>query len=179
MQSFYLSFTTIIIAICLIFFCLITEDNYEKNMKYSPDICTPIEYKFTFIFDKKENRFKCHGIWSDKCLECPTCSYPTCCNNNKLIYTDPYDPTNFIQRNWFNSTSHEDCSDNRKVSLFEHEYFKHISCTNITNTTDFLNLAIYLYDLYYYEYVNDHCNGYNEIWLDLDENFNYVLTECV
>lgn len=149
----------------------------NKLYKYSPTTCTPKSYKLTFIFDEKENRFKLHGIWQDSCAECLSCGYPSCCNND-LVYTDPYDPTNFIGRNWFNTTSSEECTDKRNVSLFEHEYYKHISCSNITNTTDFLNLAIELYDKYYDDYVINKCQGCDEIWLNLDENYNYVSTEC-
>lgn len=147
---------------------------------YSPTVCTPIEYKFTFIFDKTQNEFKVHGIWPDVCLECTTCSYPTCCNIENVIYTEPYDPTNFIQTKWFNTTTTEDCTRQDVVSLFKHEYYKHISCSNdMNNTTEFLNKTIDLYNKYYETYVREQCIGYSQIWLSLDQNYNYVSSECV
>ena len=179
-----------ILGLLLIFFCFLFGRRQFKSQvfeptvmtqreQYSPTICTPVDYKFTFIFDSRENRFKCHGVWLETCLECPSCGFPMCCNTDKIIYRDPYDPTNFIPTNWYNSTSNEECVLHTPVPLFEHEYYKHISCSNITNTTDFLNLAIDLYDRYYDAYVVDQCQGYNQIWLNLDANYNYVSTECV
>lgn len=160
------------------------KNNYKKKYlskrySYSPNLCTPVEYKFTFIFDQNEKVFKVHGIWPDKCKECLDCDYPTCCDISKLEYTYPNDPTNFIQNKWFNSTAHEDCSDNRKVMLFEHEYWKHVSCSNMKTTDEFLSKAIELYDKYYDEYVEKKCENYKQIWLNLDENFNLINTTCV
>jgi hypothetical protein len=98
---------------------------------------------------------------------------------NNITYVEPNDPTNFIELKWFNGTAHEDCTDNRKVTLFEHEFYKHASCSTDMKTTDnFLNKAIELYDKYYADYVNDKCCGYSQLWIDLDENYNYVNTTC-
>lgn len=152
---------------------------YQPIYKYSPSTCTITNYKFTFIFDGSEQRFKVHGIWPDGCKECPECSYPSCCNLQNVVYTDPYDPTNFIGTNWFTTQTSDGCAiSQNKVTLFEHEYYKHISCTNLKSTTDFLNLAITLYDKYYDKYVTSNCNGSDEIWLDLDNNFGYQGFEC-
>lgn len=152
---------------------------HEPNYTYSPTTCTITNYKFTFIYDTKENRPKVHGIWPDECKECPECSYPSCCNIESVVYTEPYDPTKFIETNWFQSTTSDGCNVyQNKVSLFEHEYYKHISCTNLKTTTDFLNLAIELYNKYYENYVINKCTGYNEIWLNLNADFEYIGTEC-
>jgi len=149
------------------------------NVAYSPATCTPLKYKFTFIFDKTEHIFKVHGIWPDLCAECTTCSYPSCCNADNITYTEPYDPTHFIPLNWFNGTATEDCTDQRKVSLFEHEFYKHASCsTDMKTTDDFLNKAIELYDSYYGVYVSGKCDGYSQLWIDLDDQYGYVGTIC-
>lgn len=152
---------------------------FGEFLNYSPTTCTASNYKFTFIFDNFAKRFKVHGLWIDGCYECDSCGYPTCCNPDKIVYTEPNDPSNFIETNWYDSSSNEECILHEKVSLFKHEYYKHISCSNITNTTDFLNVVIDLYDKYYDEYVLNKCNGSNELWLDLDENMEYVKTECI
>lgn len=152
---------------------------YQPIYKYSPTTCTITNYKFTFIYDKSEQRFKVHGVWPDGCEECPECSYPSCCNLQNVIYTDPYDPTNFIGTNWFQTQTSDGCGQfQNKVTLFEHEYYKHISCSDLKSTTDFLNLAESLYNKYYDKYVTCNCKGSDEIWLDLDNNFNYVDFEC-
>lgn len=151
----------------------------QPKLGYSPTICTPTDYKFTFIFDHNANQFKTHGIWIEGCEESTQDGYPSCCNMNQVIYTEPDDPTNFIPTKWYNTTAHEDCSDNRKVPLFEHEYYKHVSCSNMKTTTEFLNKAIELYDIYYSDYVNGKCEGYDQLWLSLDNNYNYVNTSCI
>lgn len=153
---------------------------YDKTnlTAYSPTNCTPSNYKLTFIFDRYENIYKVHGLWIDGCSECDTCGYPTCCNPDKINYSEPIDPNNFISNNWFNTTSNEDCILHKKVSLFEHEYYKHNSCSNLTTTTDYLNLVEKLYYTYYDDFVLNKCNKSNELWIDLDENFGYIKTEC-
>ncbi len=168
-------FRTIFICFYLILAILVT---HREELKYSPTACTITNYKFTFIFDDNQEVYKVHGIWPEQCVECPTCGYPSCCNVDKIIYSDPYDPSNFIVNNWYATTTKEECTHKSNVTLFEHEYYKHISCTNMTNTTVFLNKTIELYDKYYNKYVNNKCIGYSEIWLSLDENYNYISSEC-
>jgi hypothetical protein len=164
-----------------LFYTLLFGTSYlTPKLGYSPDVCTPTDYKFTFIFDHNTNTFKTHGIWQETCEECPQCGYPSCCNLDQVNYTDPYDPTNFIPTKWYNTTAHEDCTDGHKVQLFEHEYIKHISCSSdMKTTTEFLDKAIELYDKYYLDYVDGKCEGYDQIWLSLDKNYDYVSTECV
>lgn len=146
---------------------------------YEPTVCTITDYKFTFIFDKPTDRFKIHGLWPNGCIECPDCSYPSCCNIDKINYTEPFDPLNFIEQNWYQSLTTNGCTESsEKVQLFEHEYYKHASCTNLTSSTEFLNLTIGLYDQYYMKYVVPNCLNSNEIWLDLDNNYEFVKFEC-
>lgn len=159
---------------------LFSRTYLEPNVGYSPSVCTITNYKFTFLFDHKTNSFKVHGLWPDSCAECPSCSYPSCCNMDQIVYEEPDDPTNFIPTKWYNTTAHNDCGNGEKVQLFEHEYIKHISCdSKIITTTDFLNKVIDLYDKYYYGYVNGKCKNYDQLWLSLDEDYIYVTTDCV
>lgn len=155
-----------------------TSYNQIVTTTYSPTMCTPTDYKLTFIFDVHKNNYQVHGLWIDGCKECTTCGYPSCCNPEKILYEEPNDPNNFIKNYWFNTTSNEDCVLHKKVSLFEHEYYKHNSCSNLTTTTEYLNLVEKLYYTYYDDFVFDKCNNSNELWLCLDENFNYLKTEC-
>jgi len=161
------------------FYIIKHKHQSNHNSQYSPNICTITKYKFTFIYDQKEQRFKVHGIWPDECQECTSCSYPSCCNIENVIYTEPDDPTNFINTNWFQTETNNECEINEnKVSLFQHEYYKHISCTNLKTTTNFKNLAETLYNKYYEKYVINNCKTYDQIWLNLDNNFNYIDYEC-
>jgi hypothetical protein len=125
-------------------------------------------YKFTFIFDENEKRFKVHGLW-------PNSEY--CIREKEYIYaTAPCDPTNFINVNWYNKNN------SHNLNFFNYEYFKHIICANIPNIiskTDFLNLVIKLYNKYYDKYVAAKFKGCKQIWLNLDENFEYVSTQCI
>lgn len=148
---------------------------------YSPVTCTPTEYKFTFLYDSAQGRMLVHGIWPEECAECTECTYPTCCSPDADSYTVPKDETNFIAMNWYNSTAKEECNEEnagKKVSLFEHEYHKHVRCSQIGTSDDFLELTMDLYDEYYVQMVEGHCSGYKELWMNLDENFGYISTEC-
>lgn len=165
----------------LIFICkiiLILLFYHLVKATYSPNTCLITDYKFTFIYDKKDSRYKVHGLWPEHCEECLDCGYPSCCNVKNIYYVYPDDPYNFIGNNWYNSTSNEECSGIKNVILFEHEYYKHISCTNITNTNDFLSLIIVLFNKYYYNLVNGKCNNSSQLYLSLDENYEYVDTSC-
>jgi ribonuclease I len=106
-----------------------------NTLSYSPTNCTVTNYQFTFIHDSKTDSFKVHGLWPEQCAECSQCSYPSCCNILNTIYEYPNDPTNFIPNYWFNTTAKEECIIHDKVILFEHEYYKHISCTTIGIST--------------------------------------------
>lgn len=150
---------------------------YNGNC-YSPPKCTPINYDFTFLYDHSSGVFKVHGCWPEICKECTKCGYPQCCNGNKSTYTPPYDPNNWIEQYWYNSTTKNDCTGEHNISLFHHEYDKHISCSEIGNTTSFLNLIMQLYDKYYDNYVKDKCNSSEQLWINMDANFNYIKTTC-
>jgi hypothetical protein len=146
---------------------------------YSPTSCTVTNYDFTFIYDKENEIYKIHGLWPEICAECPECNYPSCCNIENVVYEYPEDPTGFIDDNWYKTLSREECNNLGEVILFEHEYYKHISCTNLKTTDEFLKLVIFLYNNYYDKYVANNCVGYNQLWLNLDENYNYNSTKCL
>lgn len=160
----------------------ITANNYEIKQDiltpYSPSECTVNNYDFTFLYDQNSDSFKVHGLWPEICAECIECGYPSCCNVESIEYVYPNDPTNFIADNWFDTTSTEECTQKRDVILFEHEYYKHISCTQLKTTDEFLKLIMYLYNNYYDKYVVNNCQGYQQLWLNLDENYNYNGTKC-
>jgi hypothetical protein len=156
------------------------NNHQNKNLTYSPSQCTVTNYYFTFLYDTNTNLFKVHGLWGEQCQECINCGYPSCCNIENINYVYPNDPTNFIEQNWFNTLTTEECTNKKNVILFEHEYYKHISCTNLKTTDEFLKLIIYLYNNYYKELVYNNCFGYKELWLNLDSNFMYNnVTKCM
>lgn len=155
------------------------KNNLNKILEYNPETCTVLNYDFTFLYDKVEEMWKVHGLWPEKCAECENCGYPSCCDVSNINYYSPNDTTNFITTNWFNSKSMEQCVLNKEVELFEHEYYKHISCTNLKTSDEFLQLVMFLYSKYYDLYVNSHCTGYEQLWLSLDSNFNYNGTQCL
>lgn len=155
------------------------SDSPNTLLNYSPDTCTITNYDFTFIYDQTAEVFKVHGLWPEACIECEPCGYPSCCNINSINYVYPNDPTNFISNNWFSSTGKEYCLGKEDVILFEREYYKHISCTNLKTTDEFLELIIYLYNNYWEKYVENSCEGFDQLWINLDQNYNYNGTRCV
>ena len=170
-----------------------------KCYSYSPASCNVTNYDFTFIYDENEKAFKVHGLWPEQCAECLTCGYPSCCATKNMRYVFPSDPKQvaFINTRWFNATTQEECLqifkgvnkniENEKrrngdeVSLFEHEFFKHASCTPFRqNTSHFVEQVMRLYDEYYATHVENRCAGYNQLWLNLDGNFSYNnVTKCI
>ena len=156
---------------CIIIFLLILF-----SQQYNPISCTVNNYYFTFI--KDDTIYKVHGLWPESCKECISCGYPSCCMNN-VTYTYPQDPTNFIKNNWFYSITHNECNGVRDIILFEHEFYKHGTCMNIHNTTQYLDIIINLYNKYYEKYVVANCIDHHQLWLYLDSNHNYVKTLCV
>lgn len=158
----------------ILFFLLLANSSFiETKLNYSPNTCTVTNYDFTFLFDKQSQQFKVHGVWPEQCQECIDCGYPSCCNINNINYVYPNDTTNFIKNYWYNTITTEECTGITDVILFEHEFYKHISCTNLKTTNDFLKLVIFLYNAYYDKYVYNKCIGYNQLWLNLDNNFMY------
>jgi hypothetical protein len=167
----------------LLLFILTNINSYsfykQINVGYSPYNCTVVNYDFTFLYDTSEQKFKVHGLWGELCLECENCGFPSCCNIDSINYNYPNDTTNFIKDNWFNSITIEECTNTRNVILFEHEYYKHISCTDLKTTDEFLQLIIFLYNNYYEKYVNNNCIGYNQLWINLNSLFEYNGTLCL
>jgi hypothetical protein len=177
---------------------------------YSPISCNVTNYDFTFIFDEQNKAFKVHGLWAEQCSECLTCGYPYCCNvdNMSFIYPNKSNQIAFLNAQWFNATTREECfsgsggggsggggcSNKRKeksveknkndveVSLFEHEYFKHASCSSAmrVSASEFLEQVMRVYDMYYETHVENQCSGYSQLWLNLDGNFVYNnVTKCL
>jgi ribonuclease I len=160
---------------------------------YSPAGCNVTNYDFTFIYDESEKVFKVHGLWPEQCAECLTCGYPSCCAATNMSYIFPSDPEQvaFINTRWFNATTKEECLNNKRfryddedndlVSLLEHEFFKHASCTAFRQSaSDFVEQVMRLYDEYYAMRVENQCAGYKQLWLNLDGNFAYNnVTKCI
>ncbi len=155
---------------------------------YSPSICNVTNYDLTFIFDDGEKAFKVHGLWPEQCAECLTCGYPSCCAVTNMSYVFPSDPEQiaFLNARWFNATTQEEClnkrlKDGETVPLFEHEFFKHASCTAFRQSaSDFVQQVMRLYEEYYTMHVENQCAGYKQLWLNLDGNFAYNnVTKCI
>jgi ribonuclease I len=164
-----------------------------KDYSYSPAGCNVTNYDLTFIYDDGEKAFKVHGLWPEQCAECLTCGYPSCCATKDMSYVFPSDPVQiaFLNARWFNATTQEECvnvgNDGELVPLvplvplFEHEFFKHASCTPFRRgASQFVEQVMRLYDEYYATHVENRCAGYNQLWLNLDGNFAYNnITKCI
>jgi hypothetical protein len=104
-----------------------------------------------------------------------------------MSYVYPSDPEQvaFLEARWFNATTQEECL-NKKIDngvlvpLFEHEFFKHASCTLLRQSaSQFVEQVMRLYDEYYATHVENQCAGYKQLWLNLDGNFTYNnVTKC-
>lgn len=164
---------------------------------YSPASCSVTNYDLTFIYDDGEKEFKVHGLWPEQCTECLTCGYPSCCDATNMSYVYPSDPDQiaFLNAQWFNATTQEGCLNKRKsdikerirnngndlVPLFEHEFFKHASCTAFRQSaSEFVEQVMRLYETHYKTRVENQCAGYKQLWLNLDGNFAYNnVTKCI
>jgi ribonuclease I len=155
--------------------------------QYSPAGCNVTNYDLTFIYDDNEKAFKVHGLWPEQCAECLACGYPSCCDTGNMSYVFPIDPVQieFLNARWFNATTQEECvnvgNGDDLVPLFEHEFFKHASCTPFRRgASQFVEQVMRLYDEYYATHVENRCVGYNQLWLNLDGSFAYNnVTKCV
>jgi hypothetical protein len=109
-----------------------------------------------------------------------------------MSYVFPSDPEQvaFINTRWFNATTKEECLNVGNgdlvpllelVSLLEHEFFKHASCTALRQSASgFVEQVMRLYDEYYAMRVVNQCAGYKQLWLNLDGNFEYNnVTKCI
>ena len=157
----------------------------KSGYKYSPPHCSVTNYDFTFIYDENDKAFKVHGLWPEQCAECLTCGYPYCCDTANMSYVPPGDPEQiaFLSTRWFNATTKDECLNERDdlVPLFEHEYFKHASCTPLKQSaSEFVQQVMRLYVAYYKTRVENQCAGYKQLWLNLDGDFAYNnVTKCV
>ena len=170
----------------------ISQQKNNNDHNYCPTSCNVTNYDFTFIYDERDQAFKVHGLWAEQCEECLTCGYPSCCDTGNMSYANPTDPSQiqFLNTRWYDATTREECGNNNnnngteteteEVSLFEHEFYKHASCTNFRNTSDFLVQVALLYDAYYKTLVENQCAGFSQLWLNLDTNFAYNnVTKCL
>ena len=169
-----------------------SSSQFKPPSDYSPVSCNVTNYDLTFIYDDGEKAFKVHGLWPERCGECLTCGYPSCCATKNMSYVFPSDPRQiaFLNARWFTGMTQEECFNKiidhkrikgKLVSLFEHEFFKHASCTALRqNTSQFVEQVMRLYDAYYATHVGNRCAGYNQLWLNLDGNFAYNnVTKCI
>ena len=183
----------------LFLLCLIGSKYFlvpPPSPSYSPASCNVTNYDLTFIYDDDEKAFKVHGLWPERCGECLTCGYPSCCATKNMSYVFPSDPKQvaFLNARWFNATTQEECfnksnksnKSNKRVKgdlvpLFEHEFFKHASCTPFRQSaSQFVQQVMRLYDAYYATHVENRCAGYKQLWLNLDCNFAYNnVTKCI
>lgn len=152
---------------------------------YSPTSCNVTNYDLTFIYDDGEKAFKVHGLWPEQCAECLTCGYPSCCAATNMSYVYPSDPGQiaFLETRWFNATTKEEClnvKNDEEVSLFEHEFFKHASCTPFRQSaSQFVEQVMQIYETHYKTHVENQCAGYKQLWLNLDGKFAYNnVTKC-
>jgi ribonuclease I len=135
----------LIIIIIIIGFCVWSSLNTKK------------EYIFTFIYDEKLNRYMIHGLWLNNTIYC---------DNYKYIL--PHDSNNFIKKNWYDKYYRDG-----ENTLFKYEYIKHGSCFDLSST-EYLRLVEKLYEKYYEKYVKNSRIKRKEIWLYLDENYNFI-----
>jgi ribonuclease I len=161
-------------------------NSLQDSLQYSPASCGVTNYDFTFIYDENEKVFKVHGLWPEQCAECLTCGYPSCCDTKDMSYVLPCDPVQvaFLNTRWFNATTQEEClnvENGDLVSLFEHEFFKHASCTPFRESaSQFVQQVMLLYDEYYATHVENRCAGYKQLWIGLDGNYAYNnVTKCI
>ena len=156
----------------------------SPSYSYSPANCSVTNYDLTFIYDDGEKAFKVHGLWPEQCAECLTCGYPSCCDATNMSYIFPSDPGQiaFLNTRWFNATTQEECAESGElVPLFEHEFFKHASCTAFRESaSEFVQQVMRLYETHYKTHVENQCAGYKQLWLNLDGNFAYNnITKCI
>ena len=170
-----------------------SSSQLKPPSEYSPASCSVTNYDFTFIYDENEKAFKVHGLWPEQCAECLTCGYPSCCDATNMSYVYPSDPDQiaFLEARWFNATTKEECLNKRirdvgngnddLVLLFEHEFFKHASCTAFRQSaSEFVEQVMQLYETHYKTRVENQCAGYKQLWLNLDGKFAYNnVTKCI
>lgn len=135
----------LIIMIVLIYIC-VEYATFKKN-----------QYILTFLYDDVLDKYMVHGLWLGNKINC-----------NGHTYKKPHDPTQFIKNNWYDKYHRDE-----ENTLFKYEYEKHGKCLNLTST-EYLNLVKKLHEKYYKKYVYNVQTDKMQIWLYLDENFNYI-----
>ena len=125
---------------------------------YHPSECSISSYRLQYINNEE---LKLHGLWPEKCCQCDSCGYPTYCKNTTLnqssLGKELIDTINEVYANDTISS----------LQLSEHEYLKHGSCTD-TSESEFFLLSIRLFERY---------RQYSPCVL-LDNNFNILNETC-
>lgn len=131
---------------------------------YHPEFCSVERYIFSLV--KIGDEYKIHGLWPDKCQQCETCGYPTCCNMNKFQNASTPKDTQFLEEHWLSSsTSHPIQTCGRTVNtLIEHEVIKHASCMNLY-VNEYIALVKKLFTMYY-DYAIQTCDKECNIFLN-------------
>ncbi len=155
-------FLLFLVFTCIIYFGYYNGDNND-NRNQQPNVKCNIKcQKLTYIFDKHDGKFKIHGLWPNFYNNCKPITYRQ--------YTEPRDPSNFIEKNWFKRCGSEQ-------SLFKYEYEKHGRDYDL-DADGYLNLVVKLHDKYKKNLTNK-CEGYDQLWINLDKNTNYLYTSCM
>ena len=166
-----------ILLIVFLFFPTYAYYNYVQ-FQYSPTTCTILNSDLTFLFDYNQNTFLIHGWWPNLCAECISCGYPQCCNTDTSIYVQPnYTNLQWINQYWYNTFTTDECTGMSNVTLFQHEWQKHITCSSIGNSDNYVTFMQQLYHKFNNNLLNN-CLGYDQLWLHLDNNLNYLNLTC-
>lgn len=144
------------------------------NYIYSPSTCTPDYYRFSLL--KNNNTFLIHGLWVEECAECPTCGYPSFCNQNNpnnqshvicnFDYRKVQPLWSSLQNLWY--PGNQSAKNNK---LLAHEWCKHGVCTNLTEL-QYFNTSLSLYKILVNDGLLDLCDyGKEECYFVVDKDF--------
>jgi hypothetical protein len=95
----------------------------KKTYTYSPSVCTPILYKFTYIYDHHYNKFKV------QLFEHEFIKHGTCMDN----YTSNYTTTNYLDKaiylhnNYYNRYVNDNCIGYDQLWITLDENFSYVS----------------------------------------------------
>lgn len=154
---------TIIYTICAIIYliAIVIEPNLKNpeliysdtahfishtKYQYTNKNCTPSLYQISLLrqilppIRTKVPRYLLHGLWVEKCSQCPACGFPTFCRNIKFNYTLLRPLYNILQRDWYPGNM-----DPKKNNLLRHEWNKHGTCTKFTQL-QYFNQTLIVYN---------------------------------
>jgi len=148
-------------------FSLTIGYSFSNNIDY---------YSFIFIKDIDNMSYKIHSLlpqFNDKCI---TEKY----SNYKKIFTEPYDPDNFIKKNWLQTINTTNINNNiENVNLFEYNNYIQSIYMKLDNSTEFLNIVRNTYNNLYNHIINNNCGNYMFMIYHLDKNMNFVELACI